>query len=90
MDDTRDPRALSDEELTSALAEAEVAERTVSTRRTTIQRNIDMFVPAGGPDEDPEQRLLELRAQERRASDERQALHARIDALRAEQTRRLG
>jgi hypothetical protein len=87
--DITDPAMLGDAELQSLLQCLEREERSVSTRRNTLHRRID-FVGAGGfASNDPEREsLAELQAAEVEISEHRIRLHKRIDALRAERSRR--
>ncbi len=84
-----DPSGLSDVELRSRLRQLEREEQTVSRRRTTLHTRID-FVRAGGyASTDPTlEPLADLEAMERELSTQRLELHAQIDALLAERTRR--
>jgi hypothetical protein len=87
--DATDPAALGDAELRSLMRRLEREERSVSTRRNTLHNRID-FVRAGGyASTDPEhESLAELQATEVELSEHRLVLHAQIDALRAERSRR--
>ncbi len=62
--------------LEQLLAKLEAEEESLSRMRRRLFDRIDLGVDGGHKDR--------LRAQERELSDERRALHARIDALRAE------
>lgn len=84
-----DPAELSDAELHLFLHRLEREEQSISRRRTTLHTRID-FVRAGGyASTDPEhESLAALQATELEISEQRLGLHAQIDALWAERTRR--
>ena len=84
-----DVKALEDDELSRLLTLLERDERLVSKRRTTLHRRIE-FVRAGGfASTDPEQEQLSaLEATEAELSNQRHALHLRIDELVGERSRR--
>jgi hypothetical protein len=75
-DDADDPALLGDEELDSQLGELEAEEADVSRLRRRLHDRLASF-----PNEVTQQ-------QEREISARRRVLHARIDALRAERSRR--
>jgi hypothetical protein len=84
-----DPTALGDAELLSLLRRLEQEEQSVSKRRTRLHERIN-FVRAGGyASTDPQhESLVALQATETELSEHRLLLHAQIDALRAEHSRR--
>ena len=84
-----DPSALSDAELRSRLRQLEREEHSISRRRTTLHTRIDFGRAGGFASTDPTlEPLAELAVTERELSARRLELHAQIDALRGERTRR--
>ena len=84
-----DPSELSDVELRSRLRQLEREEQTVSRRRTTLHTRIDFVRSGGYASTDPTlEPIADLEAMERELSTQRLELHAQIDALLAERTRR--
>jgi len=84
-----DPHDLADGPLAELVAELEEQERRISRTRTALQKRVD-FLASGGyahPDASAEQ-LTGLKVEERRVSDERQALHRAIARAKAELLRR--
>jgi hypothetical protein len=87
--DVNDPATLSDAELGTRLRQLEREEHSVSRRRTTLHTRIDFVRGGGFASTDPTlEPLAELVAAERELSTQRLELHAQIDALRVERTRR--
>jgi hypothetical protein len=80
---------LSDRDLDRLLTQLERDEQSASRRRTKLHARID-FIRSGGfasaePGDDP---LEELLTEERELSVERHDLHYRLDALKAERSKR--
>jgi len=80
---------LSDRDLDRLMTQLERDELSASRRRTKLHDRID-FIRTGGfasaePGDDP---LEELLTEERELSAERHDLHSRIDALKAERSKR--
>ena len=87
--DVANPAALSDAELETLLRRLEREERSVSTRRNTLHNRINFLRAGGFASNDPAlESLDELQSAEVAISQHRLELHAQIDALRAERTRR--
>lgn len=84
-----DVTALTDAQLDGILTRFERQEQEVSKRRSRLQDRLE-FVLAGGAASEAmaEDQLAALQASEREISDERHRLHAQIDVLRAEKSRR--
>ena len=84
-----DPAELSDGALRSLLRRLEREEQSVSRRRTTLHTRIDFVRGGGFASTDPEHESLEsLQTTEAQLSDLRLELHAQIDTLQLERTRR--
>jgi hypothetical protein len=84
-----DPTALADGALDELVASLFAEEKRVSAKRTSLHKRID-FLRTGGYahlDASAEQ-LTTLQAEDRQLSDERQAIHAQVDAAVSEQRKR--
>lgn len=86
---TENPTLLDDKALDALVASLFAEEKRLSAKRTSLHKRIDFLRTGGYAHLDASVEQLEtLKTEDRNLSDERQAIHARVDAAVSEQRRR--